>query len=104
MENLTADFRQGTVTPNQLRWKPFPIPSEKVDWVRSLFTICGSGCAAHKEGFAIHVYTATESMKDTCLANADGDFLIVPQDDLCHSKRYKVPSGPLWRGGAGICA
>lgn len=42
-ENLTADFSQGIVTPNQLRWKPFPFPSEKVDWVRSLFTICGSG-------------------------------------------------------------
>ena len=35
--------------------------------------------AARKEGFAIHVYAATESMTDCCLANADGDFLIVPQ-------------------------
>ena len=42
-ENLTAEFSQGMVTPNQLRWKPFPMPTEKVDWVRSLFTICGAG-------------------------------------------------------------
>lgn len=27
-ETLTADFSTGVVTPNQLRWRPFPIPSE----------------------------------------------------------------------------
>ena len=32
-----------------------------------------------KEGYAIHLYTATASMQDTSLTNADGDFLIVPQ-------------------------
>lgn len=35
--------------------------------------------AAKKDGFAIHIYTATTSMGDSCLCNADGDFLIVPQ-------------------------
>ncbi len=79
-ENLTGDFSQGVITPNQLRWKPFPYPSEKTDWVRSLFTLCGAGNPATKEGFAIHIYAATESMTDSCLANADGDFLIVPQE------------------------
>ena len=39
--------------------------------------------AARKEGYAIHIYTATESMVDSCLANADGDFLIVPQQGRC---------------------
>ncbi|KAG1652959.1 hypothetical protein FOA52_008495 [Chlamydomonas sp. UWO 241] len=79
-ENLTAEFSTGIVTPNQLRWKPFPYPSEKVDWVRSLFTMCGSGSAAAKEGFAIHMYTANDSMGDSCLSNADGELLLVPQD------------------------
>ena len=32
-----------------------------------------------KEGYAIHVYTASVSMDDCCLGNADGDLLIVPQ-------------------------
>jgi homogentisate 1,2-dioxygenase len=50
-----------------------------VDWVRGLFTICGAGSAGKKDGFAIHIYTATASMGDSCLCNADGDFLIVPQ-------------------------
>ncbi len=35
--------------------------------------------AATKEGFAIHVYACNQSMHTSALANADGDFLIVPQ-------------------------
>ncbi len=34
------------VTPNQLRWRPFPIPEDPVDFVRGLFTICGNGRCA----------------------------------------------------------
>lgn len=37
---------------------------------------CSATC---KDGFAIHMYTCSASMGDSCLANADGDFLIVPQ-------------------------
>lgn len=36
--------------------------------------------AALKEGYAIHMYACSESMVDSCLSNADGDFLIVPQE------------------------
>lgn len=36
-----------------------------------------------KEGYAIHVYTASASMDDCCLGNADGDLLIVPQQGAC---------------------
>jgi len=42
-ETLTADFASGVVTPNQLRWRPFSIPSESVDFVRGMFTVCGAG-------------------------------------------------------------
>jgi homogentisate 1,2-dioxygenase len=78
-ECLMADLSRCAVTPNQLRWRPFPTPSGSVDFVRGLFTICGAGSCATRDGYAIHVYTATASMEDCCLANADGDFLIVPQ-------------------------
>ena len=80
-ETLTADFLRCVVTPNQLRWKPFPLPPDDhpVDFVRGLFTICGAGSTATKEGYAIHIYSASVSMEDCCMANADGDFLIVPQ-------------------------
>ena len=34
-----------TVTPDQLRWKPFPFPKEleKVDFLHGIFTFCGVG-------------------------------------------------------------
>ena len=32
-----------------------------------------------KDGYAIHMYTFNADMGRSCLANADGDFLIVPQ-------------------------
>ena len=48
-------------------------------------------CSANqKHGFAVHIYTANQSMKDCCLANADGDMLIVPQQGR----------KGLWTGGA----
>ncbi len=50
-----------------------------MDFVRGLTTVCGAGSAGKKDGFAIHVYTASVSMDNSCLANADGDMLIVPQ-------------------------
>ncbi|KAF5830236.1 RmlC-like cupin domain-containing protein [Dunaliella salina] len=79
-ESLTADFSGGVITPNQLRWRPFPIPGEPgVDFVRGTTTLCGSGSAAMKDGFAIHVYACNTSMQDASFTNADGDYLIVPQ-------------------------
>jgi homogentisate 1,2-dioxygenase len=82
-ETLTADFSRAVVTPNQLRWRPFPMPPSQeqhpVDFVHGLFTICGAGSTGMKDGYAIHIYTASASMKDCCFTNADGDFLIVPQ-------------------------
>jgi homogentisate 1,2-dioxygenase len=44
-ESLTSDFSRSraVVTPNQLRWRPFPIPESRVDFIRGLFTICGAG-------------------------------------------------------------
>ncbi|XP_033326613.1 homogentisate 1,2-dioxygenase [Megalopta genalis] len=69
-------------TPNQLRWKPFDVPSRQaaeVDFVDGLRTICGAGDCRVRQGIAIHVYLCNASMGDRALYNADGDFLIVPQ-------------------------
>ena len=38
----------------------------------------------------MHVYTASTSMTDSCLANADGDLLIVPQQGADH----QMPTDP----------
>lgn len=77
-----ADFSHAVRTPNQIRWRPFPLPTEPVDFVQGLFTMCGAGSAAMKEGFAIHIYVCNKSMESCSLANADGDFLIVPQQGI----------------------
>lgn len=84
----TGEFDRGVITPNQLRWRPFAIPSDSVDFVRGLTTICGAGSAGKKDGFAIHVYTASISMHNSCLANADGDMLIVPQQGVPNIERH----------------
>jgi len=71
---------QGVVNPNQLRWKPTPIPTEPTDFVAGLSTVCYHGCPMAKSGLAIHQYSCNADMVDTAFANADGDFLIVPQE------------------------
>ena len=83
-EALSAAHASHVLTPNQIRWRPFAVPEEAVDWVRGLHTICGAGDPLARDGYAIHVYTASTSMTDTCLGNADGDMLVVPQAGRLH--------------------
>jgi len=59
------------VTPNQLRWDPFPIGDS--DFVDGLIPICGN------DVLNVFVYTATRSMADRFFYDADGELLIVPQ-------------------------
>ena len=61
-EALTADFTHAPLTPNQMRWRPFAIPADPVDWVRGLFTVAGAGGAGTRDGYAIHVYAASADM------------------------------------------
>lgn len=53
--------------------------AEPVNFIEGLVTVCCAGSCATKDGCAMHIYTCTQDMKDCCLCNADGDFLIVPQ-------------------------
>lgn len=104
------------VSPTQLAWLPFEIPSEEHDFVDGLCTIAGSGDPTVREGIATHLYTANKSMEKKAFVNSDGDFLIVPQQgaldiqtefgkmfvqpgEICviqRGQRYKVaiPDGP----------
>lgn len=83
---LKSNWNNVPQTPNQLRWKPFKLPGagEDVDFVDGLQTICGAGDSAARHGMAAHIYTATASMKNRCMHNSDGDFLIVPQKGTLH--------------------
>ncbi|XP_051198145.1 homogentisate 1,2-dioxygenase [Lolium perenne] len=81
---LVGDFDDRTTTvatPTQLRWRPQEVPRAPphVDFVDGLYTICGAGSSFLRHGFAIHMYAANKSMDGCAFCNADGDFLIVPQ-------------------------
>jgi homogentisate 1,2-dioxygenase len=38
-----ASFTHQEPNPNQLRWKPFDIPSAPTDFIEGIITICGAG-------------------------------------------------------------
>lgn len=95
------DFNAETseINPNQLRWKPFPVPAVPadaetlavsktagvaegiIDFVDGMITLAGAGCPAAKAGMAIHIYACNASMtpRSRAFCNSDGDLLIVPQ-------------------------
>ncbi|MGH8171861.1 MAG: homogentisate 1,2-dioxygenase, partial [Rhodanobacteraceae bacterium] len=72
-------FEEVPASPNQLRWDPFPLPTEPTDFIDGLFTIAGNGSAAAQTGCGIHLYTANRSMQGRFFYDADGELLIVPQ-------------------------
>lgn len=65
-------------TPNQLRWSPWEVPSTPQDFVEGLVTLATNGQVG-VQGIAIHLYLANRSMEDRYFYNADGEFLLVPQ-------------------------
>ncbi|KAJ1785817.1 hypothetical protein LPJ59_006060 [Coemansia sp. RSA 2399] len=74
------DAKTTEPTPAQIRWLPFTIPTESsTDFVDGMRTIGGAGDTALKNGIAVHVYMATQSMDKRAFSNSDGDLLIVPQ-------------------------
>ncbi len=75
----TPPFAEGVVTPQQMRWDPFPIPGKRTDFLEGLCTIGANGDAGAQAGIGIHVYAANASMENRCFYNADGEMLFVPQ-------------------------
>jgi homogentisate 1,2-dioxygenase len=73
----SGPFDEAETPPNRLRWDPLPI--QDGDFVDGLFTLAGSGDAASQAGIAVHVYSATRSMKDRVFYDADGELMFVPQ-------------------------
>lgn len=76
--NITHNWSEQTPDPNQMRWKPFDLPSTsgKIDFIDGLHTVCGAGDPKTKNGLAIHVYSCNESMSDRAFYDSDGDLLI----------------------------
>jgi homogentisate 1,2-dioxygenase len=64
------------ITPTQIRWSPFDLPTDKVNFVQGLKSLAGAGDPACRSGLAVHVYTANTDMGKSAFYNSDGDFLI----------------------------
>jgi len=73
-------FNQIATPPTQMRWNPLPYPQKKCDFIEGLFTLAGNGSIDMLSGAAIHLYAINASMHQHYFYNADGDFLIVPQE------------------------
>jgi homogentisate 1,2-dioxygenase len=75
----SAPFNEAPAPPNQLRWRPLPIPTAPTDFVAGLVTIGGNGDPALQTGAAVHLYAANASMVDRFFYDADGELLLVPE-------------------------
>ncbi len=91
-ENLINPPFSDPTPPTQMRWNPLPYPDEKKDFIDSIVTIAGNGSAASLSGAAIHLYALNQSMENRYFYNADGDYLIVPEEGLL---RFKTEMGIL---------
>src|SRR5688500_11794170 len=75
----SGPFNEVPPTPNQLRWRPLPIPTEPTDFVDGIVTLGGNGDPAWQQGAGIHVYAANRSMEGRFFYDADGELLLVLQ-------------------------
>jgi homogentisate 1,2-dioxygenase len=76
---LRLDGAGTEVSPNQLRWDPLPIPAAATDFLDGLVTYGANGSPEEQSGAAIHLYAANRDMVGRAFYDADGEFLIVPQ-------------------------
>lgn len=70
-------FDEEPASPNQMRWNPLPLPTERTEFLQGLVTFAGAD--SYDRGSAVHMYAITASMTDTFFYNSDGDFLFVPE-------------------------
>ena len=77
----TAPAPEVEMPIGQLRWGPTPIPREKLSFIEGLRTMTTAGDAGTQTGMGAHVYLATRSMTDEVFWNADGELLIVLQEE-----------------------
>lgn len=62
ISNFISDSPLIDAIPNQIRWKPAPLPKEPTNFIQGFITVAGSGDPSIKQGIAIHVYAANTSM------------------------------------------
>uniref|UniRef100_A0ACB8ETJ6 Uncharacterized protein n=1 Tax=Sphaerodactylus townsendi TaxID=933632 RepID=A0ACB8ETJ6_9SAUR len=76
--SLTHNWDEAEPEPNQLRWKPFEIPTasqKKLDFVTGMNTLCGAGEPRSRNGLAVHIFTCNTSMVNRSVSH----MFVIPQ-------------------------
>src|SRR5688500_13953997 len=81
MRTAPAARDESELPIGQLRWDPIPIPKEELTFVTGLRTITTAGDSDTQVGMAGHVLLVTRSMEKEYFFNADGEYLIVAQEN-----------------------
>jgi homogentisate 1,2-dioxygenase len=78
----TAPNREESQLPiGQMRWMPIALPGQPLNFRTGLHTICTAGDAEGQTGMAAHIALITQSMTDEYFCNADGELMIVAQEN-----------------------
>ncbi len=84
----------------QLRWGAPPIPQGKLNFVKGLHTMTTAGDADAMSGMAAHMLLVTDSMQREHFYNADGELLIVAQQNKL---RFRTEFGVMEIEPGEIC-
>src|SRR6266480_6813226 len=84
----------------QVRWGPIPIPDEKLTFVEGLRTMTTAGDAETRAGMAAHVLLVTASMRNEYFFDADGELLVVAQQN---NLRFRTEFGVIEIEPGEIC-
>jgi homogentisate 1,2-dioxygenase len=84
----------------QLRWDPTPMPADPVTFVNGLWTVTTAGDSDTQVGMAAHVLVVTRSMANEYMFNADGEFLVVAQENRL---RFRTEFGVIEIEPGEIC-
>src|SRR5262249_53694331 len=100
MRTAPAAREESDLPISQLRWGPIPIPHEKLTFVSGLRTMTTAGDAETRAGMAAHVLLVTASMRNEYFFNADGELLIVAQENKL---RFRTEFGVIDIAPGEIC-
>ena len=97
----TAPERDNTDLPiGQLRWSPTPVPKRGLTFVTGMHTMTVAGDAEAQTGMAAHVLLITKSMEREHFFNADGELLVVAQQNKL---RFRTEFGVIEIEPGEIC-
>jgi homogentisate 1,2-dioxygenase len=84
----------------QLRWRPTPIPNDRLAFVEGVRTMTCCGDADVRIGMSAAIYLATADMDDDYFYDADGELLLLPQQGAL---RFDTEFGRIDASPGDIC-